>query len=305
MTSESTRQLSRIRSVLIAPAVRADFIAKLPSRGADVLFLDCEDAVPSNAKAQARDLARSSVPGLVAAGCDVVVRCNPVGSEWFDADIAQALAPEVSAVVVPKIENVDQLDHAAATLDAAGLFHVGIFVGVETVLGVVDARSLLAHSRVIAAYFGAEDYIADIGGVRTDSNDEVAVARAQVAMAARLADVALVDQVVTNFRDHDRFSREAIEARNMGYDGKLCIHPAQVELALAAFTPSDEEIDRARRLLEAYGRAAVGGLAAIDFEGQMVDEPLAAQARRLLERVADGVEVKFESDPDEQIEESK
>ena len=305
MTKESIRQLSRLRSVLIAPAVRADFIAKLPSRGADMLFLDCEDAVPSNAKAEARDLARSSVPELVVAGCQVVVRCNPVGSEWFDADIAQALAPEVAAVVIPKIENLDQLDYAATVLDAAGLCHVGIFVGIETVLGVVDARLLLAHGRVIAAYFGAEDFIADIGGVRTDSNDEVAVARAQVAMAARLADVAVVDQVVTNFHDHDRFSREAIEARNLGYDGKLCIHPAQVELARAAFTPSEEEIDRARRLLEAYDRASVGGLAAIDFEGQMVDEPLAAQARRLLERMADGVNVGSESNQHEQIEESK
>ena len=282
-----TRQsLRRARSVLIAPAVRADFIARLPSRGADVVFLDCEDAVPANAKDQARLLARSSVPDLKAAGCDVVVRCNPVGSEWFEEDITQAIAPEAGAVVVPKIETVAQLDHAAQTLDAAGLGHVGIMVGIETALGVVDARPLLAHQRVVAAYFGAEDFIADMGGVRTDSNAEVAVARAQVAMAARLASVTLVDQVVTNFGDSDRFVREATEARNLGYDGKLCIHPAQVELAHRAFTPSAEEVDRARRLLAAYEESAAAGLAAIDFEGQMVDEPLATQARRLLERVA-------------------
>lgn len=283
MTPQSLRQ---VRSVLIAPAVRADFIAKLPSRGADVLFLDCEDAVPANAKAEARALARKSVPDLAAAGCDVVVRCNPVGSEWFDADIAQAVAPETSAVVVPKIERIEQLDHAADALDAAGLGHVGVFVGLETALGVADARPLLAHRRVVAAYFGAEDFVADMGGVRTESNAEVVVARAQVAIAARLASVALVDQVVTNFRDDARFVTEALEARNLGYDGKLCIHPAQVALAHDAFTPSEEEMDRARRLLRAYESSAAKGLAAIDFEGQMVDEPLAVQARRLLERAS-------------------
>ncbi len=276
--------MPRLRSVLIAPAVRADFIAKLPSRGADVLFLDCEDAVPANAKDEARQLARRSVPELVEQGCHVVVRCNPVGSEWFEDDVKE-LAPTVSAVVIPKIERMADLDHAASLLDTAGLTHVGIFAGLESVLGVLDARPLLAHERVVAAYFGAEDLIADMGGVRTESNAEVAVARAQVVMAARLADVTMIDQVVTNFRDAERFSREAVEARNMGYGGKLCIHPNQVELANSAFTPSDDEVDRARRLLDAYERSAADGLAAIDFEGQMVDEPLAIQARRLLQRV--------------------
>ena len=278
--------LRRVRSVLIAPAVRADFIAKLPTRGADVLFLDCEDAVPANAKEEARRLARRSVPDLVAVGCEVVVRCNPVDSQWFDSDISDGLAPEVSAVVIPKIERLAQLDRAADVLERSGLGHVGIFVGIETVLGVVDARPLLAHPSVSAAYFGAEDFIADIGGVRTTSNDEVAVARAQVAMAARLAEVTLVDQVVTNFRDDERFVREAVEARNMGYDGKLCIHPAQVEPAHRAFTPSSEEVERAHRLLVAYEESVAGGLAAIEFEGQMVDEPLAMQARRLIERAS-------------------
>ncbi len=272
--------------MLIAPAVRPDFIAKLPSRGADVLFLDCEDAVPPNAKSEARQVVGEWVPRLVVGGSTVVVRVNPVSSDWFADDVAGGLPAEVHGVVIPKIERLSDLDLAASALDDAGLGGLGVVTGIETALGVADARTVLAHPRVIAAYFGAEDFVADMGGVRTDGNSEVAYARAKVALAARLASVPVVDQVVTNFSDDARYRREAAEARNLGYDGKLCIHPAQVAAANEAFTPSPEEIDRARRLLAAYEASSAAGVAAIAFEGQMVDEPLAVQARRLLERVA-------------------
>jgi citrate lyase subunit beta/citryl-CoA lyase len=188
----------------------------------------------------------------------------------------------VTAIVLPKAESIDGLDATAAMLDAAGHHDVAILAGIETALGVADARSLLAHHRVMAAYFGAEDFIADMGGVRTESNDEVAYARGAVALAGRLAGVPVLDQVVTDFRNDDRFRREAAEARAMGYAGKMCIHPRQAELANEAFVPSADEVDRARRLLDAYESASASGVAAIDFEGQMVDEPLAAQARRII-----------------------
>lgn len=251
-----------------------------------MLFLDCEDAVPANAKAEARTIVTEWVPRLVAGGSTVVVRINPVGSEWFTDDVRDGLPSEVGAVVLPKVERLSDLEAMAAALDEVGLTGVGVFAGIETALGVADARHTLAHPRVVAAYFGAEDFVADMGGVRTDGNDEVAYARARVALAARLASVPAIDQVVTNFSDEARYLREATEARNLGYDGKLCIHPAQVAPANQAFTPSADEIDRAHRLLAAYEASAADGVAAIDFEGQMVDEPLAVQARRLLDRVA-------------------
>ncbi len=275
---------SQARSILIAPAVRADFLAKLPSRGADLLFIDCEDAVPAAAKNEARSLAAEATTTLGEQGCAVVVRVNATESEWFGGDVA-GLSSAVAGVVIPKIETLEQIDAATSALDRAGLTAIGIVAGLETALGVYEARHLLQHDRIVAAYFGAEDLIADLGGVRTESNDEVASARALTALAARIANKPLWDQVVTDFRNNERFSREATEARNMGYVGKLCIHPAQVTLARDAFTPSKDEVDQARRLLAAYEEASAGGLAAIDFEGRMVDEPLAIQARRLLDRV--------------------
>jgi citrate lyase subunit beta/citryl-CoA lyase len=274
-------EIGRLRSLLFAPAVRPDFMAKLPERGADAVVVDCEDATPAGAKDLARQHVREHVPAL-AEQCKVTVRVNAVASEWFADDINDGVVPEVAAIVVPKIDSVDALNTVSAALEANGLGHIGVIAGIETALGVADARLLLAHERVVAAYFGAEDFIADMGGIRTASNEEVLYARSAVALAARLGGVPLLDQVVTDFRDDDRFIAECAQARAIGYSGKLCIHPGQVALANAAFIPSADEVDRARRLLEVYENATSEGLAAIDFEGQMVDEPLAVQARRII-----------------------
>ena len=263
-----------MRSLLFAPAVRTDFVSKLPQRGADLVVIDCEDATPPAAKAEGRMNAMALAPGLIEAGCQVMVRVNSVSTEWFADDVAHGLHAGLAGVVVPKVETMGGLDVVAAALDTAGLAHLGVLAGIETALGVADARSVLAHPRVIAAYFGAEDFIADMGGVRTSSNIEVSYARSFVALAARLAGVPVLDQVVADFRNDDRFIAEAAEARAMGYTGKLCIHPNQVALANTAFVPSAAEVEHARRLLDAYERAVASGVAAIDFEGQMVDEPL-------------------------------
>jgi citrate lyase subunit beta/citryl-CoA lyase len=279
---QPVRPIDRLRSLLFAPAVRPDFILRLPERGADAVVIDCEDATPAGAKQEARANIRSIVPTILGPEMQVFVRVNSVASEWFGADIAEGLVEGLAGVVVPKIESTDQIDRVAVALRRAGHPQIGVLAGIETALGVADARALLAHPSVVAGYFGAEDFIADMGGVRTRSGDEVAFARSAVALAARLAGVTIVDQIVADFRDDERFREEAASARAIGYHGKLCIHPRQVELANVAFVPTAEEIEHALRLLAAYDKASAAGVAAIDFEGQMVDEPWAAHARRIL-----------------------
>ena len=271
---------ARLRSLLFAPAVRPDLVAKMPNTGADLIAIDLEDATPVNAKDDARAALvalLASVEGRIA----VSVRVNDPTTRWF-ADDVSALPDGLAAVVVPKVETVSGLDFVQATLARAGRSDLPVIAGIETALGVADSRATIAHPSVGAAYFGAEDYIADMGGVRTNSNDEVAFARSKVALAGRLAEVPTLDQVVADFRDDDRCRTEGHQARAMGYAGKLCIHPAQVTITNDVFTPSADDIDRARRLIAAYDEASAGGVAAIDFEGQMVDEPIARQARRLL-----------------------
>jgi citrate lyase subunit beta/citryl-CoA lyase len=254
----------RWRSVLFVPGDRPDLAAKAPRSSPDVVVLDLEDAVPAARKAGARQHLRA---GLAAAGPTVLVRVNPPGTEWFDGDVA-SLPDGIAGVVVPKWEGPVDVAHP-------------VLAGLETVRGVAEARTIL--DGVAACYFGAEDYVADLGGVRTPGNAEVATARSLVGMAARLAGVPALDMVTTDFGDTARFVAEAAEARALGYAGKLCIHPSQVGPANEAFVPSAEEVDRAERLLAAF-EAAAG--ATIAFEGQMVDEVVARQARDLLDRRA-------------------
>jgi len=259
-------------------------MARLPDRGADAVVVDLEDATPPSAKEEARTNVRSILPSIIGGAPQVFIRVNAVDSPWFVADIAEGLVDGLSGIVVPKIETTFQLDQVQDELQKSEHPDLRVLSGIETALGVADARVLLAHPIVMAAYFGAEDFIEDMGGVRTRGGEEVAYARSQVALAARLAGVASMDQVVTDFSDDVRFREESIVARAMGYDGKLCIHPCQVAIANGAFMPSAEEIAYAQRLLAAFDQASASGVAAIDFEGQMVDEPLAARARRTLAR---------------------
>lgn len=275
----------RLRSLLFAPAVRPDLLRKMPRTGADAIVIDLEDATPPDAKDIGRVEMRSAVADL-AGQLPILVRVNDDTTPWHDDDLDSLPTEGLAGIVVPKVETIAGLDSLATRLTDRGL-DMPVIGGVETALGVADARPLLAHDVVSAAYFGAEDFIADLGGVRTASNDEVAYARAQVALAGRLADLTVIDQIVADFTDDGRCRRECLQARAMGYGGKLCIHPSQVAIANEAFLPSSEEIDRARRLLEAYDDAKAQGVASVAFEGQMVDEPVARQARRVLAQADD------------------
>jgi citrate lyase subunit beta/citryl-CoA lyase len=274
---------ARLRSLLFAPASKPDVLRKMPRAEPDGVALDLEDAVPADGKADARAHSRAVGAELAAAhpNLAVYVRVNAVASEWFAADVAEGVAPEIAGVIVPKLESPEQLDAAAAALERAGLGHLHVLAGLESAMGVERAPELL-HPPVAVAYFGAEDFIADMGGVRTAAGSEVLYARSRVALAARLAGVLAVDQVVTQLDAEEHFLADAALGRAIGYRGKLCIHPAQVALANRSFSSSPEELERARRLLAAYDDAVARGEAAIAFEGQMVDEPLARHARAVL-----------------------
>lgn len=272
------------RSVLFAPGNRADVLAKLPRSGPDAAVIDLEDATPADQKAEGRAIARTVTADLVAAHPDLslLVRVNAPDTPFFADDVADGLGPGLAGVVVPKLESRAAVDAAVAALDAAGHADLPVMAGLETVAGVVDARTVTTHPRVRWCYFGAEDYVADLGGVRTEANHEVAVARAQVGQAAALGGVQAIDMVVADFGDADRFRREAVEARALGFSGKLCIHPAQVPLASEAFHPSEGELGWAQAVTEAYDAALARGEASIQVDGSMVDEPVARRARALL-----------------------
>ncbi len=283
----------RWRSVLFAPANQPALVAKLSRSAPDVVVLDLEDAVPAPNKGEAR---AAAVDAIVTLGAPdgaplVAVRVNSVRTSWFDDDVSAVVAAGVGAIVVPKLESIDDVRrlHAAVTAASATTTRAPgatplLVAGIETARGVADARTYLADG-FAACYFGAEDYVADMGGERTSSNDEVRFARGYVALAARVCGVAALDIVTADIADAERFAREATEARALGYAGKLCIHPRQVALARDAFTPTEQQVDRARRVLAAWAEANARGVGAIAFEGQLIDEPMATRARAVLSSI--------------------
>ena len=135
---------------------------------------------PAAAKDEGRAYARELGPGIAGRGSQIFVRVNAVASAWFRDDVAQGLTAELAGVVVPKLESAVQLEEVDEALRAAGHGDLGVLAGIETALGVADARQVLAHPRVVAGYFGAEDFVADMGGVRTTANQEVLFARSAV-----------------------------------------------------------------------------------------------------------------------------
>ncbi len=275
---------TRLRSLLFAPGNRPDVCAKLPRSGPDAAVLDLEDAVPPQLRVETRPLVRSAGAALAREHPEITwyVRVNPVPSEWFADDITEALDPALDGVVVPKLDSAAQVATVLAALDAAGLAHLHVLAGIETAHGVENAREILTAPGVAAGYFGAEDFIADMGGQRTPGGTEVLYARSRVALAARIAGVPVADQVVATLDDEHAFVADARVGRSLGYPGKLCIHPAQVALAHRVFSPTPDEIDRARRLVAAYDDAIARGDAAIAFEGQMIDEALVRHARTVM-----------------------
>ena len=268
----------RPRSVLFVPAHSTDKFAKVARSAPDAVVIDLEDAVPSDGKDDAR---RSCIAALAQQrpGADaVLVRINGFGTPWYEDDVA-AVANAVSdgvldGVVLPMLERVNELTALRAALPPRAL----VIAGLESALGVADARELLA-SGVDAAYFGAEDYIADLGGRRTAAGMEVLYARSRVCLAARLAGVGSLDQVVVAVRDAEAFRADAQRGLELGFHGKLCLHPIQVAIAHELFTPSEAELEHARAVLSA---ATSAGVAVLD--GQMIDAVHVAMARATLAR---------------------
>jgi len=279
-----------IRSLFFAPANRPDLVAKFPRFVADCYVIDLEDGTPPADKASARaglaalvaQVRQQPLPGVL------TVRVNEPESVHYLDDLAAAWASDVDGIVIPKLETLEQLYPALHWLRrlereaprAAPRFIVG---GLESIGGVANAAALCrAHPGLTAVYFGAEDLASELGARRTPEALEVLYARSQVLLHAKAARIVAIDQAVLEIRDDSHFEADALTGRSLGYDGKICLLPRQLEVANRLFRPSDAELDFARRLITRYTEAMAQGLGTIDFEGKMVDGPLLKRSQRLV-----------------------
>jgi citrate lyase subunit beta/citryl-CoA lyase len=271
------------RSVLFSPGDQPDLMRKAPHSGADMIVFDLEDAVAPAAKATAREHV-GDVLGEIDPDCEVCVRVNPPGVAAED-DLGAILSgtPRIDSVMLPKAGAAGDVDALARLLGDHGA-QLPVLAIVESADGVLDAESIARTPATDALLFGAEDLAADVGATRTDEGTEVLYARQRVVTAAGAAGVDAIDTLWTDFEDTDGLRADTRRGIEMGYDGKMAIHPRQVTVVNDAFTPAPDRIEWAERVLDARDQAESAGRGVFEVDGEMIDAPLVAQAERVVER---------------------
>lgn len=279
------------RSSHFVPGANQRMLEKSLELPADSVVLDLEDAVTPDHKEAAREVVAGWLRDVDFGGRERVVRINPLDSRWGRDDLAATVAHPPDAYLIPKVSAPDEVLEVDRMLGEAGLppEQVRLLVlGTETPAGLLRIRELTACARVDALTWGAEDLSAAIGARRNrDENGEYLeifrYARLMTVLAATAAGVQPLDTVYVDFKNLDGLRRECRSAAEMGFTGKMTIHPSQVEVVNEAFTPSEEEIELSRALLEANEEARAAGKGAFRFRGSMVDVPHVTRARQILE----------------------
>ncbi|CAG2362070.1 MULTISPECIES: HpcH/HpaI aldolase/citrate lyase family protein [Burkholderia cepacia complex] len=261
-----------MRSFLFVPGNRPERFAKAVAAGADAVIVDLEDAVADAEKATARAHVADAARTFLASPVRVLLRINGAGTPWFDDDLSLAASEGIDGVVLPKAENTAALAAvAAATAKPAWPI-------IESATGVWNAREVARMPGVERLIFGSVDFELDLDC--DGSWDALLHARSCIVLASRVAGIqSPVDGVTVAIDDEQQLAMDSSKARSLGFGGKLCIHPRQVAAVNAAFSPSADEIAKARRIVDAYERAAGG---AVSVDGRMVDLPVLLKARRIV-----------------------
>lgn len=283
----------RLRSLLFVPGDSERKLARAERAGADALILDLEDAVAPSEKAKARGMAAAVTSRAEARPFRLFVRVNALDTGLTLEDLAAVVGPGLDGIVIPKANGPDDLGRIGHWLDALEI-KVGMAPGAVklAVVATETARAMFAlgsyapaHPRLIALTWGAEDLSAALGATDNKEADAAwtfpyAFARAQCLFAAAAAEVAPIDTVFVDFRDLDGLERDCRRSRRDGFQGRLAIHPDQIETINRAYAPSEAEIEQARRIVAAF--EADPGRGAFALDGRMIDIPHLKAARRTL-----------------------
>jgi len=278
------------RSLLYVPVNVEKFVEKAHTRGADVLQLDLEDAVPPAEKEKARALVENSAARVRRGGADVVVRINQPLSLAV-RDLEHSVCPDVDAIAITKADSashVKLLDELVTGLEEkrgmkAG--HTKFIVMIET----ADAFTRIdeiprASPRVVAMNIGGEDFALDLNAQPDD--DVLLHPKQRMIIAARAAGVMPLGFIgtVADFSDWEKFRLMVRRARRFGFDGAGCIHPGQVKIVNEEYTPSAEEVAYARKVIQMDREAAAAGRGSFQIDGKMIDIPVVVRAERLIRR---------------------
>ncbi|NHJ85770.1 MAG: CoA ester lyase [Asgard group archaeon] len=279
------------RSRLYIPGNNPAMIRNAPLFGADQVIFDLEDGVAVNQKDSARILVRNALKEIDFSGTEVTVRINSLDTKFFDDDINEIVPAKPYAITMPKADDEKQLLEICDRINVIEERN-GIPIGtiklmpiIESAGGILRAeRIALASDRIVGISPGGEDLTADIGAERTTEGEELLYIRSKLVLAARAAGVQVYDTVYTDIRDLEGLFNQTKRIVRLGFDGKACIHPAQIETIHRAFMPTEAEIEHAERIIEAYRLAQEQGKGVICVDDKMIDVPVVKRSERILKR---------------------
>ena len=284
-----------MRSLIFVPGIRRDMLEKARAFPADVIVADLEDSVPPAEKLAAREIVKEMAPVLGYGGQKIMVRINSLDTGLSQAELSDLIGPHLYGISMGKVQSawdLEEYHRIVSVLEArAGMEpgHLKFIPWVESSAAVIRAYDIATASpRIVGVAFGAEDYTEDMGVQRTDAGDEVYLPRAMVALAARAAGVIALDGPYVRHHDRDGLREDSELALKLGFKGKFAIHPSQIDIINSTFSPRPEEVEYARRVVEAWEQAESVGRGSTSLDGRMIDVPVVKRARNLL-AIADAV----------------
>lgn len=278
------------RALLYMPGDNWKMITKSITLGVDSICMDMEDGAAVNKKAEARATIVKALQELDFGDSEKLARINSVGSGWEQDDIEAVLPHRPDGIVIPKVESFEDIEWVNKIIEAAELKHgwpinsIRILIGVETAKGILNLKEIASHPRLDAIIFGGEDFAASIGATRTRDAIELLYAREAVVVACAANDLQAIDIVTIDYKDGDALRIESEFGAGLGFSGKQIIHPNQVPVVQAAFTPSEETIAYAKRIVETFDASQKEGKGAYSLDGKMIDMPLLKNAQKILAR---------------------
>lgn len=278
------------RALLYMPGDDWKKITKSITLGVDSICMDMEDGTAINRKAEARATIAKALQELDFGKSEKLARINSVGSGFEKEDIQAVLPYHPDGIVIPKLEELGQIQWASQIIEAAEskngwpLNSIRMLVGVETAKGVLDLKEIASHPRLDGIIFGGEDFAASIGATRTKDAMELLYGRQATVTACAAFGLQAIDIVTIDFKDIEFLKAESEFGARLGFSGKQIIHPAQVEPVQTAFTPDDDAIAYAKRIVEAFDAGQKEGKGAFALDGKMIDMPLLKNAQKVLGR---------------------
>ncbi len=278
------RSFIALRSVLYVPGSNPRAMARAPSLPADALIFDLEDAVAPSAKEKAREAVCSMVESMDFGPRQVVIRVNPLASPWGYADLMAVAKTGATAVLLPKVESADMVFQSQQLLESAGAPDgLEIWCMMETPRGMLHAEEIASASpRIRALVMGTSDLAKDLGASHTKERLPFLTSFGLCLLAARAADVAILDGVQLDLDDDDGFAEICRQGFDLGFDGKTLIHPKTILPANQYFAPSSGDIEMAELIIEAHREAEARGEGVVVVNGKLIENLHVEGARRTL-----------------------